>query len=138
MLLDFVSVEEGGWAVAAVSFNELILVTYPELDELVCPLHPPKISVSQGDDLHPGPRKDEAMLKYTQAHASLPRDCWDAQLWYCCQKEVLGSRNSSAALSYYSKGAQRLQLHWEMYGECATAGSCLSLPRWNRQRGRSL
>lgn len=74
------------------------------------------------------------MLRYTQADASLLRDCWDMRLWYHCQKEIQDSRNSSALLSYNPKRAQSLQLHQELYRECATAGGCLSLPKWNRQQ----
>lgn len=79
------------------------------------------------------------MLRYAQADASLPRDCRDVPLWYRCQKEVQDSRNSSAFPSYSPKGAERLRLQQAVFRECATAGSCLALPRWRgQQEGQEL
>lgn len=92
------------------------------------------VAVPPRDDPHPEPCKDEAMLRSTEADACLASHCQDKQLWYHCQKEMQDSRNSSAFVSYNPKGAQIPWLHWKAYRECATAGSCLSLPRWSRQQ----
>jgi len=74
------------------------------------------------------------MLRYAQAEASLPGDGRDVRLRYCCQQEIQDSGNGSAFLSYNPKGAWRLQLHRDLYRECAATGSCLSIPRCSRQQ----